>query len=126
MGRDSHLLPRDRTALTATTDVQQITGRPPATFGAIKRLNVKLYFDLFLTLNLLISGLQSHVIKYHLYALNCQYLGVKICHKCVMDTLVHLLYMEVSSVTVTQEGLVKDIVIRVIKEKAEIRTCFEQ
>lgn len=52
--------------------------------------------------------------------------GAKICHKCVMDTLVHLLYVKVSSVTVTQEGLVKDIVITVIEEKTEIRACFEQ
>lgn len=61
----------------------------------MKRLNVKMYFDLFVTLNLLISGLQSHVIKCHLYALNFQCLGAKICHKGVMDTLVYLLYMEV-------------------------------
>lgn len=77
---------------------------------------MKMYFDLFLTLNLLISGLQPCVIKCHLYALNFQYFGAKICHKCMMDTLVHLLHMEVSSVTVTHEGLVKDIVIRVIEE----------
>lgn len=30
--------------------------------------------------------------------------------------------MEVSSVTVTQEGLVKDIVIRVFKEKRELKS----
>lgn len=39
-----------------------------------------------------------------------------------MDTLVHLLDMEVSSVTVTQDGLVKNIVIRIIEEKRELKS----
>lgn len=39
-----------------------------------------------------------------------------------MDTLVHLLDMEVSSVTVTQDGLVKKIVIRIIEEKRELKS----
>lgn len=83
---------------------------------------MKMYFDLFLTLSLLISGLQSRAIKCHLYALNFQYFGALICHKCVVDTLVHLLYLEVSSVTVAQEGLVKDIVITVGSLKKKLKS----